>query len=89
MGVPVVTLAGRASVSRRGVSFLTHLGHPEWIAESPDEYVAIAVRLASDLGGLERLRPHLAGQMREGHRRSVEPFTRNLEAAYRRMWVGY
>jgi predicted O-linked N-acetylglucosamine transferase (SPINDLY family) len=87
MGVPVVTLAGRASVCRQGVSFLTHLGHPEWVAETPDDYVAIAVRLASDLGELQRLHEHLAQQMRATQQRIAGPFTRNLEAAYRRMWV--
>jgi predicted O-linked N-acetylglucosamine transferase (SPINDLY family) len=87
MGVPVVSLAGRASASRHGVSFLTCLGHPEWVAQTPDDYVAIAVRLASDLGELQRLREHLAQQMRATQQRIAVPCTRNLEAAYRRMWV--
>ena len=47
MGVPVVTLAGDRHASRVGVSILTSLGLTELVAHSPDEYVAIAVRLAA------------------------------------------
>ena len=64
MGVPVVTLAGEAMIARQGASLLTAAGHPEWIAENDNDYVAIARRLASDLPRLDDtrrgLRPHLA-----------------------------
>ncbi len=40
MGVPVVTLAGRTGVGRSGVSILSNVGFPEWIAETPEQYVA-------------------------------------------------
>ncbi len=89
MGVPVVSLAGRSSVSRQGVSILSGLGSPEWIAESPDEYVAIAVRLASDLAELQGLRECLGERMRESHRQNAPTFTRNLETTYRRMWAAW
>ncbi len=86
MGVPVVSLAGRTSVSRQGLSILSRLGFAEWVAESPEEYVTIAVRLASDFGELQRLRASLAERMRETHRQNAQAFTRNLEAVYRRLW---
>ena len=46
MGVPVVSLAGDAHVSRVGLALLSAVGHPEWCASTPDEYVARAVELA-------------------------------------------
>ena len=46
MGVPVVTLAGDRHASRVGVSLLTAIGRPDWIASSPADYVRIAAELA-------------------------------------------
>jgi predicted O-linked N-acetylglucosamine transferase (SPINDLY family) len=86
MGVPVVSLAGRTSVSRQGVSILSQLGLTEWVAESPDAYVAIAVRLGDEVEELRKLRASLAERMRVGHRQHAQAFTRNLEAAHRRIW---
>ncbi len=46
MGVPVVTLAGKTSVGRGGVSILSTLGLPELVARrSEDDYIQIAARL--------------------------------------------
>ncbi len=47
-GRPVVVRAGDDHRSRVGVSLLTAAGHPEWIANTDDDYVAIATRLASE-----------------------------------------
>src|SRR5208282_2941221 len=55
MGVPVVTLAGRTGVGRAGVSILSNVGLPELIAESPEQYVAIAALLAGDWPRLSEL----------------------------------
>eukprot|EP01034_Spumella_vulgaris_P002553 gene2553-3320_t len=48
MGVPVVSLVGDRHLSRVGVSLLTAVGHADWLAASPADYVAIAARLAAD-----------------------------------------
>jgi predicted O-linked N-acetylglucosamine transferase (SPINDLY family) len=65
MGVPVVTLAGRAHLARVGVSLLKQVGLSELIAADEAGYVAIATRLAMDrerLGQIsgERLRQRMA-----------------------------
>ncbi len=52
MGRPVVTLAGDRHASRVGVSLLTAVGHPEWIAETESDYVRIAAGLAADRAAL-------------------------------------
>jgi predicted O-linked N-acetylglucosamine transferase (SPINDLY family) len=51
MGVPVVTLAGCTAVGRGGVSILSNAGLPELIAQTPEEYLAIAVQLAGRICG--------------------------------------
>ena len=63
MGVPVIMLAGKTYVSRQGVSLLSHLGLPELIAATPEDYVQIATRLASDLDRLQALRSGLRERM--------------------------
>ncbi|SHL10283.1 Glycosyl transferase family 41 [Selenomonas ruminantium] len=48
MGVPVVTLRGDHHSSRFGASLLIVAGYGEWIAETPRDYVKIALQLAAD-----------------------------------------
>jgi predicted O-linked N-acetylglucosamine transferase (SPINDLY family) len=85
MGVPFVALSGDRYMARMGVSLLTSVGLGKLVAGSPDEYVALACKLASDP-------PHLAairGSLRERMANSIGDgarFTRNLESAYREMW---
>jgi predicted O-linked N-acetylglucosamine transferase (SPINDLY family) len=59
MGVPTVTLAGQTHVSRTGVSLLNAVGLPELIAQTKQEYVQIAVKLASDPQHLSTLRERM------------------------------
>jgi predicted O-linked N-acetylglucosamine transferase (SPINDLY family) len=55
MGVPVVSLAGRAHVSRVGVSLLKRVGLSELIATDEANYVAVATKLAMDRERLEQI----------------------------------
>jgi protein O-GlcNAc transferase len=87
MGVPYVTLAGRPSVGRLGSSILNGVGHPEWIARSEDEYIDIAVALASDLPALAALRAGLRAQMQTSAVMDEPAFARKAEAAYRKMFA--
>jgi predicted O-linked N-acetylglucosamine transferase (SPINDLY family) len=86
MGVPVITLSGNAYVSRQGVSLLSNVGLRDWIAETPEDYVALAVRWAKDLEGLGRLRSGLRQRMRLSPLGDGERFTQRLGEAYRLMW---
>jgi protein O-GlcNAc transferase len=87
MGVPFITLAGRPSVGRLGGSILQGIGHPEWIAESEDDYVDKAVELASDLNRLAIIRATLRSVMEQSPLRDEAGFARKVEAAYREMWM--
>ncbi len=48
MGVPVVTLTGKHHSERTSTSMLTHLGVTDTIAQSPEEYIEHAKRLATE-----------------------------------------
>ena len=86
LGVPYVTLADRPSVGRLGSSLLHGAGHPEWIAQTEDEYVAKAVELASDLPRLARLRAGLRAELEASPLMDEVGFVRKTEAAYRAMF---
>jgi predicted O-linked N-acetylglucosamine transferase (SPINDLY family) len=85
MGVPFITLAGDRYMARMGVSLLSSVGLPNFIAPGPDEYALLAAELASNPAPLVTLR----GQLRERMTRSLgaaDRFARNMERAYRDMW---
>lgn len=86
MGVPVITLAGGLHAGRVGVSLLSQVGLEEFIAGDMDEYVRIAVSLASDPTRLAALRQGLREQMRASTLCDAAGFTRDLEASFREMW---
>jgi predicted O-linked N-acetylglucosamine transferase (SPINDLY family) len=86
MGVPVVTLAGRAAVARLGLSVLTTLGLPGMVASSEEEYFHIATQLARDPSRLAELRATLRPRMQASPLMDAPRFARNVESAFRMMW---
>ncbi|MGD0768986.1 MAG: tetratricopeptide repeat protein [Tepidisphaeraceae bacterium] len=86
MGVPVVSLAGKMALGRAGLSILSNVGVPELVANTPEEYVCLAVRLANDLPRLMGLHSTLRQRMRASPLMDGPRFARNVEAAYRQMW---
>jgi predicted O-linked N-acetylglucosamine transferase (SPINDLY family) len=89
MGVPVVTLAGRTAVGRGGLSILSNLGLNELIAESADDYVAVAVALARDWDRLAALRAGMRGRMEASPLMDPAAYTAGVEAAFRLMWQAW
>ena len=87
MGVPVVTMVGQTVVGRAGLSQLTNLGLPELVASNPEQYVRIAAELAQDLPRLDNLRSTLRQRMQSSPLMDASRFARNIEAAYRQMWM--
>jgi protein O-GlcNAc transferase len=86
MGVPVITLAGSAHVSRVGVSLLSNLGLLDLIATTPEQYVEIAVRYAQDLQKLKQLRSTLRERMKQSPLANATRLTQDIEKAYRDVW---
>ena len=87
MGLPVVVLEGTTHASRADVSMLSNVGLPQIVAKSGDEYVEIAARLALDLPQLAELRANLRGMMARSPNADGRACARNLEGAFRDMWV--
>ena len=86
MGVPTVTLAGDTHVSRAGVSLLSAVGLPELIARTQEEYVEIAVTLATDVPRLAALRAGLRERVRRSALADGAGLAAAIEAAYQEMW---
>jgi predicted O-linked N-acetylglucosamine transferase (SPINDLY family) len=86
MGIPVVTLAGGFGVARAGVSLLSTLGLHRLIAQTQEEYLAIARNLAADLDALSALRSGMRARMRASPLMDAPGFARDLEAVYREIW---
>ena len=89
MGVPVIMLAGTTYASRFGSSALVNLGLDELVATTPKQYVQTAIALAHNRLKLETFRTELRDRMRRSPLLDAQQFTRNLEAAYREMWVAW
>jgi len=90
MGVPVVTLLGDRVVSRLSGSVLRHVHLAQFIAETPQAYVAIAQTWASPERRryLAVIRDTLRGVMQGSELRGLG-YVRAVEDAYRELWRGW
>jgi protein O-GlcNAc transferase len=86
MGVPVLTMAGDRFLSRQGVGLLANAGLNDWIASDPDDYIGRAIRHASDLAALARLRERLRQQVLASPIFDGARFARRFTAALQDMW---
>jgi len=85
-GVPALTRIGNSFAGRVGASLLNAVGLPELIAQTPDEYEAMALQLARDPAMLAALRDKLARNRLTQPLFDTARFTRNLERAFTTMW---
>jgi predicted O-linked N-acetylglucosamine transferase (SPINDLY family) len=88
-GVPVLTCRGDSFASRVGASLLAAAGLPELVAGSPEEYEALALKLAADRGRLAALKAKLAQNRAACALFDTARTCRNLERAYAAMWSRY
>jgi predicted O-linked N-acetylglucosamine transferase (SPINDLY family) len=87
MGVPVVTMIGKTVVGRAGLSQLTNIGMPELATTTPEQFIEVAAKFAADIPGLAQLRQTLRDRTRSSPLMDGERFTRDIESAYRQMWL--
>ena len=85
MGVPVVTLYGTQASGRTTSSVLTAMGRSAWIAKTPEQYIEIAVAMASDLRALADVRKVLREELLNSPVR--KGYVEAVETAYRQMWA--
>jgi predicted O-linked N-acetylglucosamine transferase (SPINDLY family) len=88
-GVPVLTLIGQSFASRVAASLLNAIGLPELIASTQEEYEALAIELALNSKKLADIKLKLAKNRLSTPLFNTPLFTKNLEAAYVRMYERY
>jgi len=86
LGVPVLTMKGDRFVSHWGESINHNAGLDDWIASDADDYVRLAVRLASDTEGLVKIRTRLRERILGTPLFDIERFAKNFDEALWGMW---
>jgi predicted O-linked N-acetylglucosamine transferase (SPINDLY family) len=86
-GLPVVAVGGTHFASRVSASLLNAVGLPELVAETVDDYVDLAVKLAGEPQMLADVRRKLIERRFSAPLFDTERFTRHLEAAFEAMAV--
>ena len=89
MGVPVVAKLGHTAPSRLSGAIITSIGLADWVAETVDDYVALAVKFAGMPELLAGLRRDLPGKIAAAPSGNGTLYTRAVERAYRSMWEEY
>jgi predicted O-linked N-acetylglucosamine transferase (SPINDLY family) len=89
MGVPVVAKLGNTLSSRVAGSILAALEMKDWVAESVEDYVEIAVGHASRIDELAGLRRALPGRIAASTAGNPAAYAGEVAKAYRGMWQTY
>ena len=85
-GLPVVTCLGSTFAGRVAASLLRAADLPELVAETLEDYEALALKLARDTALLASVKDKLAGSRETCPLFDTAHATRSIEAAYVRMW---
>lgn len=86
MGVPVLTLRGDRFVAHLAETNLQSAGLSDWVASSPDDFVAIAKRWAEHPEDLNALRLGLRQRVMASRLFDAKRFADDLEDAFIGMW---
>ena len=88
-GLPVLTWLDESFASRMAASLLSAIDINELIAKTQDQYVALAVALATDPKRLKEIREKLARNRLAKPLFDTAVFTKQIEAAYTEMYERY
>jgi len=89
LGVPVIAMLGNTIPSRVAGGILTSVGMGDWVADSDDGYLDVAVKFASMPAHLKELRHELPARLANSAAGNSLAYTKAVEAAYRTMWAHY
>lgn len=89
MGVPVITLAGPSPIHRSATSMMNSVGLPEFVAETPADYVRIAQHWAAHIDELATVRAELRANMQVSPLMDGVRVTRDLEKKLRQVWTDW
>ena len=88
-GLPVLTLMGESFASRVAASLLNSIGLSELITTSQEEYIALAIKLADNTHKLADIKRQLKQNRLTTPLFDAPLFTKNIEAAYTKMYERY
>jgi len=86
MGVPMITYLGNSYQARMGASIVKALNLPELITNSPEEYEALAIELATNPEKMQAIKDKLASNLTTAPLYNTKLFVKNLESAYTTMY---
>jgi predicted O-linked N-acetylglucosamine transferase (SPINDLY family) len=86
-GIPVVTLVGESFSSRVAASLLNTIGVPELITYSIDEYMKLAIELASNPEKFFAIKNRIAINRLTSPLFDINLFTKNIELAYQKIYA--
>jgi len=86
VGLPVLTLMGQSFASRMAASLLNAVGLPELITNTQEDYEVLAIELAMNPNKLKDIKLKLANNRMTTLLFDTPLFTKNLEAAYIKMY---
>lgn len=89
MGVPVVTLAGDWHAARVGCSLLAAVGLPDLVAQTPEQFAAVAAALAADAPRRAALRTGLRSTMAASPLCDGPGFAARFGGLLRGLWTAY
>lgn len=88
-GLPVLTLIGETFASRVAASLLKAIGLPELIANTQEEYEALAIELANNSNRLDEMKLKLANNRLSTPLFDTPIFAKHLEYAYIKIYERY
>jgi len=86
MGVPTLTLEGRTAPGRLGPAMLRHAGLDDFVAATPEDFVAKGLHWARHREALADLRGGLRERFRQSPLGRPADFAADLAQAFRGMW---
>jgi predicted O-linked N-acetylglucosamine transferase (SPINDLY family) len=88
MGVPVIATVGNRHAARVSASLLHAAGLDAWVAKDADDFVRIAVQLATDRAALSQWRASLRDRLRASPLLDAKAYAQQLHAALRACCTG-
>lgn len=87
MGVPTLTLQGNTMASRQGQAILSSSGLADWVADTPDAFVALASRKAADLPALSALRAQMRDRLVQTPMFDAQSFASDWLSTVQGIWA--
>jgi len=85
MGLPILTMSGRAYISRMAGSLLTNVGLPDLVTFDVESYERLAVQLGNNPMRVASHKRYLAEHGRQSRLFDVPSLVRDLETAFERL----